>query len=328
LGAPAGATIKVDDVAIGGTVFTDEIADKTKEVEIAISASGFRPFVSKVILTRGKSSTISVSLEPKVELRKPDSVTNLKLNPRLTDYPALYEYLSVLRDIPMGTFDLGSSTGPAQEKPITSTSISAFRMGSYPVTVAVWKEYCTANNLPMPRRPSWGFVDDHPIVNVSWFDIVGVNSQGGFCDWVSNLGGYRLTLPTEAQHEYVARFGTSGQEYPWKGEFDDSKVWSSVKLCRQQTASVIRKSNVYQNSLGIIDLVGNVGQWCSDVYYPNYSVNRADVQDRTDPKVNRCIRGGAWIFPLPSFYRCSDRYGCYPGAKLPLIGFRLVSESQ
>ena len=66
LGVPAGAKVKVDDVAILGNTFTDEIADKTKEVEVSISATGFRPYVGKVTLTRGSASTLRVTMEPKV----------------------------------------------------------------------------------------------------------------------------------------------------------------------------------------------------------------------------------------------------------------------
>ena len=65
LGVPAGATIKVDAVPLQGTIFTDEIADNTKDVEVSISAAGFRPYVGKVTLTRGSASTLRVAMERK-----------------------------------------------------------------------------------------------------------------------------------------------------------------------------------------------------------------------------------------------------------------------
>jgi hypothetical protein len=64
-GVPAGVVIKVDGVTISGTVYSDEIADKRKEVEVAISAPGFRPSVSKVTLIRGTVSVFRVDLEPR-----------------------------------------------------------------------------------------------------------------------------------------------------------------------------------------------------------------------------------------------------------------------
>jgi formylglycine-generating enzyme required for sulfatase activity len=142
----------------------------------------------------------------------------------LSKYPALSAYINAMCTIPAGTFQMGSATGYVIEKPVHSVTLSVFRMGATPVTVAIWKEYCAATKTPLPAAPEWGFLDEHPIVNVSWDDIMGIDGPGGFCAWASDVAGFRLTLPTEAQFEYAACGGVYDQDFPWGNAFDDSKV--------------------------------------------------------------------------------------------------------
>lgn len=61
LDVPTGAKVKLDDVVLSGTVYTDEIAEKTKDLEVNISASGYRQYVRKVTLTRGLATTLRVT---------------------------------------------------------------------------------------------------------------------------------------------------------------------------------------------------------------------------------------------------------------------------
>ena len=247
-------------------------------------------------------------------------------SPRLTEYPALTAYVESLRRIPAGTFQMGSSSGRDDEKPIHSVTLSAFRMGATPVTVAVWKEYCAATEITLPKAPDWGLLDDHPVVNVSWNDIMGPDGKGGFCAWASDIAGFRLTLPTEAQFEYAARGGRSGLEYPWGNTFDDSKVWSSVSSRRKGTAPVTRSSNIFRNGYGLTDVSGNVWQMCSDFYGP-YS--RGTQNDPVGPSSTsdhyRCARGGSYDFSFHAFFRCATREWSSPDSKSDNSGFRLVA---
>jgi len=105
-----------------------------------------------------------------------------------SENPALSAYINAICTIPAGTFQMGSATGYVIEKPVHSVTLSAFRMGATPVTVAIWKEYCAATKTPLPTAPEWGFLDDHPVVNVSWSDIMGIDGTGGFSAWASDTG--------------------------------------------------------------------------------------------------------------------------------------------
>ncbi len=323
-GVPAGATVKVDDLPLQGTIYTDEIADKTKDVEVSISANGFRPYVGKVTLTRGAASTLRVAMERKAT--EPIVPVKPVVSSRLTDYPALRAYVESLCAIPAGTFQMGSSTGDSDEKPVHSVTLSAFRMGATPVTVAVWKEYCAATGTKLPNAPDWGLLDDHPVVNLSWNDIMGEDGKGGLCAWASDVAGFRMTLPTEAQFEYASRGGQSGLEYPWGNSFDQSKLWCSVKIFGDagKTAPVVRTSNIFRNAYGLTDMSGNVWQWCSDLYGPYSSSSQNDPSGPSSTSDNkRCVRGGAWNYEIPGSFQCASRRGRDPDLAGSSFGFRL-----
>jgi formylglycine-generating enzyme required for sulfatase activity len=263
------------------------------------------------------------------------SVPNPNSSPRrasrLTDYPALKAYVESLRSIPAGTFQMGSSTEKSvkpvhkSEKPVHSVTLSAFRMGATPVTVALWKEYCAATDTALPETPDYGLLDDHPVVNVSWFDIMGVDGKGGFCAWASEVAGFRLTLPTEAQFEYSARGGKRGLEYPWGEKFDESKGWTSAgKIERWGTAPVIRTSYIFRNVFGLTDMSGNVLQLCSDLYAPYTSASQKNPTGPTSASDNdRCFRGGYWGLKDPESFRCANRGWVNPEHGDVALGFRL-----
>ena len=260
-----------------------------------------------------------------------DTAKEAKLKSRLkvaarkcqSRYPYLSRYIMEMQVIPAGKFFMGSDTG-YDEKPIHEVILSYYVLGATPVTVAVWKEYCAATGVSMPTAPSWGWIDDHPAVNVSWNDIMGLDGKGGFCGWASDIAGFRLTIPTEAQFEYAARGGQGGLEYPWGNNYDDTKVWCSVKTNRLRTAPVVRTSNIYRNRYGLTDMVGNVWQWSSDFYAPYSSASQTNPSGPTSSSDNsRCVRGCSWILNNPDRFRCAFRNWFFPGSRSSSDGFRL-----
>ena len=261
-----------------------------------------------------------------------DTAKEAKLKSRLkvaagkcqSEFPHLSRYIMGMRVIPAGKFFMGSDTGNNDEKPIHEVILSYYVLGATPVTVAVWKEYCAATGVSMPTAPSWGWIDDHPAVNVSWNDIMGLDGKGGFCAWASDIAGFRLTIPTEAQFEYAARGGQGGLEYPWGNNYDDTKVWCSVKISRLRTAPVVRTSNIYRNRYGLTDMVGNVWQWSSDFYAPYSSASQTNPSGPTSSSDNsRCVRGGSWSIINPDYFRCAYRFRINPDIRYFIFGFRL-----
>ena len=239
---------------------------------------------------------------------------------QLLKYPHLNRYVSSLQSIPGGTYRFGFTkehSGPAPR-----ITMSPFRMGATPVTWGMWKEYCKAKSVRMPVKPEWGYLDNHPVVNVSWNDTM---KSGGFCEWASGVAGFKLSLPTDAQYEYAARGGKDG-EYPWGNAFDKSRLWCADSLFTDpgKTAAVDRTDRIYRNGYGLTDMVGNVEQWCADYYDDYYCPNGKDPVNTQKTKT-RCIRGGSWYSSNPDYFRCAMcRRGVPSDQRISRIGVSVV----
>ena len=244
-----------------------------------------------------------------------------------TKFQHLGVYVEQLKPISVGTFKMGSTAKKFRdEMPVHEVRLSAFRMGATPVTVALWKEYCDNAGAPPPKIPKWDVLQNHPVVYVSWNDIMGTDGNGGFCAWASRVSGINLSMPTEAQFEYAARFSTNNKQYPWPGGYDDSKLWCSVKTKRSGPLPVVRDSNIFENGNGLTDMAGNVYQWCYDLYDTYESKPQENPRgSATGRDTKRCVRGGSWFNPNPADFRCSKRLWLKPDLQSPSVGFRLVA---
>lgn len=237
---------------------------------------------------------------------------------QLAKYPHLTAYIDSLCSVPEGVIVLESWEGDA----VTVEPVRSFRMGATPVTVALWKEYCVATGREMPPAPRWGHIDTHPIVNVSWNDIMGKTGKGGFCQWASKKAGFKLTLPEVNSLMYMASDGIRRQRFPWGDIFDRSKLWCSRKHSGDAitTAPVARVHNFFQDKYGISDIVGNVREWCLDLETWD------DERVMFDPEIHqpqqfpgRILWGSSWKdvgpprFTLLEHYRAG--YGVLPGSE-------------
>ena len=189
--------------------------------------------------------------------------------------------------VPAGTFLMGNDR--------RVVDVSPFWMYKHPVTVKQYRQFCTETGRDMPDPPNWGWKDDHPIVNVSWFDAK------AYADWAG------VQLPTESQWEKAAR-GTDGRVYPWGNEWDTSKCVCSVNEQRCSTESVGSKSEG-ASPYGCLDMSGNVWEWCAEWYGGNEEY--------------RVLRGGSWFNYLYSYLlRAADRYYFSPDLWSIFLGFR------
>ena len=282
-----------------------------------LGISGCQAVTKSVVVGSTKAALDSTS---KFEQQSRDSVAEAKKNgfnleplderPKdsLLNFPALQAYVKGLKDIPAGSFRYGFFHGQSEAAP--RVEVSAFRMGATPVTWAIWKEYCDAEAVRLPDEPDWGRLGPHPVVNVSYDDIVGSNGGGGFCGWVSRIAGFTVALPTSEQFEFAARGGEDGFDYPWGNEFDTSKLWCSLREIgdAKKTAAVDRTYRNYRNGYGLTDMAGNVDQWCSNDY----------VRGKE-------FRGCSWFFLKVDFFRCAYRDWNFPVYRSNDKGFRLVA---
>lgn len=177
-------------------------------------------------------------------------------------------------------------------------NLPAYDIMKYPVTVAQYRQFCKATGRSMPSAPEWGWKEDHPVVNVTWYDAAAYSAWAG------------LALPTEEEWEKAAR-GTDGREYPWGNGWDAAKCCNSVGQSPGQTAPVGQHPSDV-SPYGVQDIAGNVWEWC-DSWYTFNSM--------------RVLRGGAWSDGDPESFRTADRYLSDPSNSLIYLGFRCVLRS-
>jgi len=191
-----------------------------------------------------------------------------------------------------------------------SVELESYQLSAYPVTQL---QYASVAG----RRPGAVRGDRLPVESVSWWDAVrfcndltrseGLRPAYHFpaaeegVEWDASADGYRL--PTEAEWEYACRAGTTGPRY---GPLDEIAWYRGNSQERIHDVGGKRP-----NAWGLHDMLGNVWDWCWDVYdaevYGSY----------------RVLRGGGW-FDEHWSCRASVRRRSHPTFKVDDVGFRVA----
>ena len=201
----------------------------------------------------------------------------------------------------------------------------------------VWWRYVPGANWRHPEGPGSSIAgkDDHPVVQICWYDAV------AFAQWAGKR------LPTEAEWEIAARGGRERARYVWGNELLPNGKWQAniweghfpdQNSSDDGFARTAPVATFPANGFGLHDIAGNVWEWCSDWYRPNYerSAQRDPAgppssDDPTEPGVPKHVqRGGSFL--------CSDQYCTryLPGARgkgapdsaASHVGFRCVRSAK
>ena len=178
--------------------------------------------------------------------------------------------------------------------------------------ISQWWEYVPGASWKHPEGPGTTTKgrDDHPVVHIAWEDAA------AYAKWKG------MRLPTEAEFEFAARGGLDRNSYAWGVDLKPGGKWAA-NIWQGRFPSNNLAEDGYQrtspvtafapNGFGLYDVGGNVWQWCSDWYRPDYFETLAasgtahnpqgppDSYDPHEPGARKRVqKGGSFL--------CSDRY--------------------
>jgi len=176
-----------------------------------------------------------------------------------------------------------------------------------------WWDFVKGANWRHPEGPQSALRGrlNHPVVQVAYDDVV------AYCSWA---GG---RVPTEAEFEYAARGGMERKRYAWGDEFrPGGKFMTNTfqghfpdhNTAEDGYISTSPVGSFPANSYGLYDMAGNVWEWTSDWYRPDYYQTLAATEkvtqnprgpsesfDPSEPEIpKRVQRGGSYL--------CTDQY--------------------
>jgi len=249
--------------------------------------------------------------------------------------------------IPAGELVMGSENGDSPEQPVHKVVVSEFAIDRHEVTNASFAYFTTTTghvtdaeksgrawhwdgrwhrvdrtDWQHPRGPGSSIegLEAHPVVQVSWYDAT------AYCEW----RGKRL--PTEAEWERAAR-GEGGRVYAWgsqppnRGSQRQASYGSDTCCAADEHDGYLYTAPVGSfpagaSPFGVEDMTGNVWEWVTDGYDPNY-YSRSPPMDpvNSDSADEKVIRGGGWG-NNPEGLRASLRHANPPHYALSMVGFR------
>jgi formylglycine-generating enzyme required for sulfatase activity len=216
--------------------------------------------------------------------------------------------------VPAGEFLMGSWTGDPDEQPMRRVYVDAFLMDKNQMTVGEYAKFLEATSHSIPS--DWNIMSramhkNRPVVNVDWADAA------AYCKWAGKR------QPTEAEWEKAAR-GTDGRTYPW-GDEPPTKFRGNMMKEVWNNHMGLTPVGMFEDGkspYGINDMAGNVWEWVSDWYAPDY-YKTGSLQNPTGPPTGeyKVVRGGSWGSG-PKGLRSSERETHLPSFQGFGTGFR------
>jgi formylglycine-generating enzyme required for sulfatase activity len=167
---------------------------------------------------------------------------------------------------------------------------------------------------------------NHPAVHISW------NDATAYCEWRG------VRLPTEAEWEFAARGGLVQKRFPWGDELTPRgrhrcNIWQGtfpgLNTGEDGYVGTAPVKAYPPNGFGLYNVSGNVWEWCSDWFTPDFQCESSRVNP-TGPMSGhaRVIRGGSFMCHASycNRYRVGARSSNTPDSSTGNLGLRCASD--
>jgi formylglycine-generating enzyme required for sulfatase activity len=152
--------------------------------------------------------------------------------------------------------------------------------------------------------------ESDPVVHIAWEDAM------AYAKWAGKR------LPTEAEWEFAARGGLTGNTFSWGSEFTPQQkyyantfqgVFPHNDKALDGFKGIAPVMQYPHNGYGLYDMTGNVWEWCADWYHADYyamNTNESSIKNPKGPDVSydpdepnvlkKVHRGGSFL--------CTEQY--------------------
>ncbi len=245
--------------------------------------------------------------------------------------------------VPAGAFTMGDTfgDGDSREGPAHAVTLDAYYIAKFEVTNGDWKKFLNDPGyndtklwpggyvVPKDQSPYWTQAinhggategsDKYPVLGMNW------DAATAYCHWLSAKTGKKYRLPTEAEWEKAAR-GTDKRRFPW-GNTIDYEHANYAGAQKFDTGKEVGSYPKGASPYGVMDMAGNVMEWCSDWYQRDYYKESPKKNPKGPEKgAYRVMRGGSFFFESKDL-RTYARSGGWPSLQAwRMLGMRVVRE--
>jgi len=246
-----------------------------------------------------KNITLAKKIDSDPELENLEKKVESELEPSLIEKKK-HQYMGIeWIKIPSGSFMMGSKEGLTSEKPVHEVYLDEYYISKTEITFALYDKFCEQTKKDKPDDNGWGR-NNRPVINVSWNDAI------DFCEWISEQIGENVHLPTEAQWEKSAK-NNRLYKFPWgnqppdgeKANFADKNTdfkWKDKTIDDgYKFTAPVGKYPQGASPYGLLDMAGNVSEWCLDKYNDDY-YKKSSLKNPKGPENGSgyIYRGGSW----------------------------------
>jgi formylglycine-generating enzyme required for sulfatase activity len=213
------------------------------------------------------------------------------------------------------------------ETPHGQVQVVSFFLSRREITQAQWAQAADWPQVRIELKPEPSFFrgKDRPVEQVTWEEAI------EFCDRLSARTGRPYRLPSEGEWEFACRAGTLTPFHfgetisSTAANFDATFPWGRTAAGTRRQQTIESGSTGAANAFGLLDMHGNVQEWCMDPWHPNYngSPSGASVWETGGDPHYRVVRGGSYS-SAAAFCRSSSRTRKESTRRFSDTGFRVA----